>query len=139
MRMLFLICESSTTLEKLKSLLENCSFVQSVTLTEKTLSINHYDKQGQLIEYIGIETENSDNVIDEYGEDSEAYKEFYCNKDIINPSVFWIRYSLATSNAYLLTSLLKCLKDSRLSFLVNNGCNGNFQVDEFIQSVMELI
>ena len=139
MRMLFLICKSSTTLQTLKDLVEYCDFGGYTILDNNVLSINYDDNQGNSIEYIGIEPEDRDDVIYECGDDSEIYKEFYCNKDILNPSVFWVRYSLATPDAYLLKSVLKCFKNGKLEFLVNNGRHGNFSVDKFIESVIELI
>jgi hypothetical protein len=139
MRMLFFICESFTKLETFESLLASCEFGQYTINEKDVLSINYDDAEGGSIEYIGIEPEERSDVIDECGEDSEIYKEFYCNEYFSEPSVFWVRYSVSTSDRYLLTSVLKCFKDGGLYFLVNNGRHGNFQVDEFIKHVTTLI
>jgi hypothetical protein len=103
------------------------------------LSINYEDEKGCSIEYIGIEPSDREDTIDECGEDSEIYAEFYCNENFPSASVFWVRYSLSTPDAYLLCSVLKYLKNGGLDFLVNDGRHGNFMVDEFIESAYELI
>jgi hypothetical protein len=129
-------------LDTLNSILISC-FSEKLALytinENNVLSINYEDEKGCSIEYIGIEPDDIEDTIYECGEDSEIYKEFYCNEDFPNASVFWVRYSLSTSEAYLLCSVLKCLKNGELDFLVNNGRHGNFMVDEFIESVWELI
>lgn len=142
MRTLFFICKSSVTLDTLDSILKlHFSDVSTIyTVNENNvLSINYEDNQGCCIEYIGIEPNEREDTIDECGEDSEIYQEFYCNDYFQNASVFWVRYSLSTPDAYLLCTVLKCLKNGDLDFLVNNGRHGNFLVNKFIESAYELI
>jgi hypothetical protein len=139
MRMLFFICESSTTLETFDSLLASCDFGHYTINEKDVLSINYDDAEGKSIEYIGIELEARINIIDECGEDSKIYKEFYCNEYFLDPSIFWVRYSPSTFDLYLLTSVLKCFKDGGLDLLVNNGRHGNFNVNDFINSIRTLI
>jgi hypothetical protein len=142
MRTLFFICKSSVTLNTLDSILtlyfSDVSMIYTVN-ENNVLSINYENKQGCCIEYIGIEPSDREDTIYECGEDSEIYKEFYCNEDFPNASIFWVRYSLSTPDAYLLCFVLKCLKNGELYFLVNNGRHGNFIVDKFIESAYELI
>jgi hypothetical protein len=142
MRSLYFICKSFVNLDTLRSILMPCFLDKSALYTineNNVLSINYEDEKGCSIEYIGIEPDDIEDTIYECGEDSEIYKEFYCNEDFPNASVFWVRYSLSTSDAYLLCFVLRCLKNGKLDFLVNNGRHGNFLVDKFIESAYELI
>jgi hypothetical protein len=137
MRMLYLICESNTTLEKLKSCIVENINIQAI-LSNNVLSIN-YLEENEYIEYIGIEPEDYDEALYECGEDSEIFHEFYCNEYFPNPSVFWLRYSIATPDRYLSKLVLESFRDGGVQFLVNNARDGNKTVDEFLKSLIELI
>ena len=135
--MLYLICKSNITLENFKSYIIDNKNIQTI-LSNNVLSIN-YLEQNEYIEYIGIEPEDRDDVIYECGEDSEIFHEFYCNEDFPNPSVFWLRYSIATPDGYLLKLVIESFRDGGVKFLVNNARDGSRTVDEFLNLLLELI